>query len=589
MRRPVTVAALAALAVFIAGPLRAGSDAAAALRALLDEAWEYQLSQSPTMATWAGDHRYDDRLPDVSPEAQDRRAEWWRAFLGRFDGIDREALSRQDRISFDMFRIEVLEHLEEHRFQTSRMPVNSEVGFHTGLAYMVSSMPFENVRDYENYISRLEAVPAYFDAHVVWMRQGLADGFVQPRVVLDGFETTISVHIVEDVETSVFYEPFTRLPATLPEPERHRLREAGERAIRDSVVPAHVRFLEFFTAEYLPGARESIGASELPDGRAYYEHLVKSFTTLDVTPEQVHEIGLAEVARIRKEMEAVIEEVEFEGSFAAFVEFLRTDPRFYPKTPEQLLKEAAWIAKRMDGRLPALFHTTSLPRQPYTVARVPDHLAPRYTAGRYSGASIASRRAGTYWVNVHALESRPLYALEALTLHEAVPGHHLQNALRQELEDLPMFRQHSGLHAYGEGWALYSERLGLEAGFYTDPYSNFGRLTYEMWRACRLVVDTGMHALGWTRQQARDFLSDNTALSLHEIRTEVDRYISWPGQALAYKMGELKIRELRERAQDRLGADFDVRDFHDVVLGSGPVPLSVLEALVDEWLEEAAR
>jgi uncharacterized protein (DUF885 family) len=314
---------------------------------------------------------------------------------------------------------------------------------------------------------------------------------------------------------------------------------------------------------------------------------VRSFTTLEVTPEEVHQIGRGEVARIHTEMETVMRKTGFGGDFAAFLAFLRTDPRFYAKTPDQLLKEAAWIAKRMDGKLPSLFGR--LPRLPYGVEPVPAHLAPKYTAGRYVQAPIDGTRAGTYWVNTHALESRPLYALEALTLHEAVPGHHLQIALQQELQGLPAFRKVAGVGAYIEGWGLYSERLGLEAGFYTDPYSDFGRLTYEMWRACRLVVDTGVHALGWTRQQAIDFLAGNTALSLHEVGTEVDRYISWPGQALAYKMGELKIRELRAYAEKELGVRFDVRAFHDAVLAHGPVPLTVLDEQVRAWVKEAAR
>jgi uncharacterized protein (DUF885 family) len=336
--------------------------------------------------------------------------------------------------------------------------------------------------------------------------------------------------------------------------------------------------------EYRPNARASIAASELPDGRAYYAWLVRHHTTLDLSPEQVHEIGLGEVTRIRTEMQVIIDEVGFEGDFQAFLELLRTDPQFFSTSPEDYIKEARDIAKRMDGRLPSLFKT--LPRQPYGVEPVPDHLAPKYTAGRYYGAPLESTRAGTYWVNTYALESRPLWALTALTLHEAVPGHHLQGALAKELDDLPNFRRFSYVNAYGEGWGLYSEWLGVETGMYDTPYEQFGRLTYEMWRACRLVVDTGIHALGWTRQEAMDFMAANTALSRHEINTETDRYISWPGQALAYKMGEITIRRLRREAGQALGERFDVREFHDVVLLSGPVPLDVLEEQVHLWIEE---
>jgi uncharacterized protein (DUF885 family) len=323
----------------------------------------------------------------------------------------------------------------------------------------------------------------------------------------------------------------------------------------------------------------------MPGGRALYAYLIRHFTTLDMTADQVHELGLSEVKRIRAEMDAVIAKTGFSGDFAAFLEFLRTDPRFYPKTAEELLKQAAYLAKKMDGKLPLLFGR--LPRQPYGVEAVPDDIAPKYTAGRYVGAPLDSKRAGRYWVNTYALNSRSLYNLEALTLHEAVPGHHLQNALAKELTDLPKFRRYAHVNAFGEGWGLYSERLGLEAGFYTDPYSDFGRLTYEMWRACRLVVDTGLHAKGWTRQQAMDYLAGNTALSLHEVTTETDRYISWPGQALAYKMGELKIRELRKKSEQALGKRFDIRAFHDAVLANGTLTLPVLERRIEDFVRES--
>ena len=353
--------------------------------------------------------------------------------------------------------------------------------------------------------------------------------------------------------------------------------------IRESIVPSYKTLATFMTDDYIPGTRTSLGASELPDGRAYYAQRIRHFTTLDMTAKEIHQLGLDEVARIKAEMMEIIQEVEFEGSFAEFLEFLRTDPRFYAKTAEELLKEAAYISKRMDGKLPALFGL--IPRLPYTVEPVPDHIAPKYTAGRYVGAPIGSTQPGRYWVNTYALETRPLYNLEALSLHEAVPGHHFQISLNQELEDLPNFRRHSYLSAFGEGWGLYSEWLGLEAGFYTDPYNNFGRLTYEMWRACRLVVDTGVHAMGWTRQQMMEFMGSNTALSHHEITTETDRYISWPAQALSYKIGQIKILELRRKAEKALGTSFDVRKFHDAVLGNGSVPLSVLEDVIDRFIE----
>jgi uncharacterized protein (DUF885 family) len=419
------------------------------------------------------------------------------------------------------------------------------------------------------------------------MREGLRTGFTQPQVILKGYDGSISAHVVDDVEQSVFMKPFARFPVGVPEAERDRLREAGRAAVRDGVVPAYRRFLEFMRNDYIPGARQTTGASDLPQGREYYAALVKSFTTLDVTPEQVHETGKKEVARIEAEMQQVMRESGFTGDFPAFLAFLRNEPRFYAKTPEELLKQASFLAKKMDARLPSLFLT--LPRLPYGVEPVPDAIAPKYTGGRYVPAAPGSLRAGTYWVNTYNLPSRPLYILESLTLHEAVPGHHLQIALQRELTGLPDFRRFAGVGAFAEGWGLYSERLGLEAGFYQDPYSNFGRLTYEMWRACRLVVDTGLHAFGWTRQQAVDYLASHTALSLHEVGTEIDRYISWPGQALGYKMGELKIRELRARAEKELGPRFDIRAFHDAVLRNGPVPLPVLETEIDAFIAHAKQ
>jgi len=366
--------------------------------------------------------------------------------------------------------------------------------------------------------------------------------------------------------------------------ERERLRKEGRQAVMDSAVAGYRKFLDFYRKEYLPGARTTIAAADLPNGSAFYAHQIRRYTTLDLSPDEIHKIGLAEVDRISKEMDAVMKQTGFQGDHAAFVQFLRTDPRFYPKTPQELLEYSAWVAKTIDGKLPSLFKT--LPRLPYTVQPVPDSIAPKYTAGRYVEAPQGSSQPGIYWVNIYKVETRPLYNVTALTLHEAVPGHHLQIAISHELSDLPDFRRYSYISAFGEGWGLYSEWLGLEAGLYTDAYSNFGRLSYEMWRACRLVVDTGVHAKGWTRQQALDYLGSHTALPLHEVETEVDRYISWPGQALSYKLGELKIKELRRRSEQALGPRFDLRDFHDVVLGSGSVPLDVLEKNVNAWIEQ---
>ena len=545
------------------------------------------LEEDPLLATRTGDHRADDRLPSVTVEDHQRRAEAAEGFLDRMADIDPEGLDTQDRISRAMLVSELSETVADARLGHYRFPMTVDNGFHISFARLPSDHPFVSSDDYRNYIRRLEAWPAFVDQHVALLRDGISSGMTLPRVILEGYEVTIESHIVDGIDQSVFYAPFQNFPTTVPEADRAALMESGAVAIRDAVVPGYRAFLDFMLDEYAPAARTTIGAFEMPGGREYYEHRIGVFTTLaDATPEDIHETGLAEVARIRGEMEAIVGEVGFDGGFADFLEFLRTDPRFYPRSPAELLKEAAYIAKEMDGKLPSLFGR--LPRQPYGIEPVPDHLAPKYTGGRYVGAASGGTRAGTYWVNTYALESRPLYVLRALTLHEAVPGHHLQNALRQELEGLPTFRRYAGNSAYGEGWGLYSEYLGIEAGIYETPYDDFGRLTYEMWRACRLVVDTGIHALGWTRDQAMAFMADNTALSLHEIRTETDRYISWPGQALAYKLGELKIRELRARAEEALGTDFDVRAFHDAVLANGSIPLTILEERIDAWIAGGA-
>jgi len=416
------------------------------------------------------------------------------------------------------------------------------------------------------------------------MRMGIQRGMTVPRAVLDGYETTISAHVVDDPTKSVFWPPFEHFPVTMPEADRARLRQEGRDAVLKGGVAGYRDFLDFYRKEYLPHARTTLGASELPNGREFYKQQIRRYTTLDLSPEEIHQLGLSEVARIQKEMAEVIRQTGFKGDFPAFLKYLRSDPKFYPKSGDELMKDASYIAKQIDGKLPAMFG--KLPRLPYTVEPVPDAIAPKYTAGRYYEAPAGSTQPGTYWVNLYKPETRALYNLTALTLHEAVPGHHLQIALSRELENLPDFRRYSYISAFGEGWGLYSEWLGLEMGMYTDPYSNFGRLTYEMWRACRLVVDTGLHSKGWTRQQAIDYMATRTALPMHEVETETDRYISWPGQALAYKLGELKIKELRKRAEQALGDRFDVRAFHDVVLGSGSVPLKVLEDNVERWIAE---
>ena len=559
------------------------SDAAQRLHDLFVREWAFRLAEDPLLATSVGVADWDHLLPDVSIAAQRRRVERWRGFLQESTAIDGTELSAEDQVNRSIFEAQLRDVIEEFEIGQYRFPLTVDDGFHIGFARLPNDMPLADVDGYEDYIARLRAFPAYVEQNIALLQDGLQHGMTLPQVVLEGYEVTIASHVVERPEDSLFYVPFTRLPASLSAAQGQALEQAGRRAIVEAVVVGYRRFLDFMLQEYIPGARQSLGASEFPDGAAYYAQRIRHFTTLDLSAEEIHQIGLEEVARIRREMEAIIVEVGFEGSFADFLAFLRTAPQFYAQTPQELLEKASFLAKKMDGKLPSLFKR--LPRMPYGVAPVPDHLAPKYTTGRYVGSSPGSTQPGYYWVNTYALETRPLYVLPALTLHEAVPGHHLQIALNQERDDLPPFRRYSYISAFGEGWGLYSEWLGIEAGMYPDPYSRFGRLTYEMWRACRLVVDTGLHVKGWSRQQVIDYMASNTALSLHEVTTETDRYISWPAQALAYKLGELKIRQLRQEAEQALGSDFDLRDFHDTVLAGGSVPLSVLEQVVARWIE----
>jgi uncharacterized protein (DUF885 family) len=553
------------------------------LHALFDKSWEQSMRESPTFATSVGRHEWDDRLGSVTPADLARRNDQRKATLAELKSIDRAKLPAAEMINYDIFERQLQNGIESYDLADYEMPFNADSGFHSGFSRLSKEMPMATVKDYENYISRLNDWPRYVREQIANMRAGIKRGFTVPRATLNGYDTTITAHVVDDATKSVFWPPFEKFPSTVPESERERLRTAGRNAIMNGAVVGYREFLDFFRNEYLPNARTTIAASDLPKGREYYQHEIRNFTSLNLTPEQIHKIGLSEVDRISAEMDAVMKKTGFTGDRAAFLNFLRTDPRFYAKTPEELLAHASWIAKRIDGKLPSEFKT--LPRLPYTVEPVPADIAPKYTSGRYVGAPAGSTQPGIYWVNTYMLESRPLYNLEALTLHEAVPGHHLQIALSRELTDLPNFRRYSYISAFGEGWGLYSEWLGKEMGFYTDPYSDFGRLGYEMWRACRLVVDTGIHSMGWTRQQAIDYMATRTSLPLHEVETEIDRYISWPGQALAYKLGELKIKELRKKAETKLGTKFDVREFHDQVLGAGAVPLDVLETNITRWLE----
>ena len=551
--------------------------------ALVDEMWEFSLKEYPLNATSYGDHRFNDRLRQLSLADCERRIEAVKGFIGRLKEIDREQLSESDRINYDILLRIKAEEVTEYEFGDHLMPITQRHGFHITFPELPKDVPLDSLEDYENYLSRLRAFGDFADGHIELMREGIARERSLPAVAMEGWETSVDTHIVDQPQQSLLYEPFLEFPVGVSEKEHQRLREAAVAAISESIVPTYERFRKFMTEEYVPAMRDSVGISAVPGGREYYRHRVRKYTTLDVTPEQVHQTGLAEVKRIRGEMDKIIKQVKFDGDFAAFTEFLREDPQFYAETKEELLKEVSFTLKSMDGKLPDMFGR--LPRTPYGLKEIPDYIAPRTTSAYYQRPSGDGTRAGFFFINTYNLKSRPLYMMEALSLHEAVPGHHLQLALQQEIEDMPNFRRFNGFTVFVEGWALYSERLGLEAGFYEDPYSDFGRLTMEIWRACRLVVDTGIHYFGWTRPQAIEFLRDNSAMSMHNIQAEVDRYITWPGQALAYKTGEMKIRELRAQAETELGENFDLRGFHDVVLGSGAVPLDILEANVSDWVQ----
>ena len=558
----------------------------AALHALFHDEWEAHLEFDPFFATVTGDRRYNDRLPEASEARYAREAQSLHSFLSRLSQIDCAGLSEADRLNCDVFRRLKQDAVAEIEFRTYLMPISRMGGFHTFLGELVNLISFDRSKDYEDYLARLDGFSAHTQAQIDLMREGLRLGITQPRVALEGTQASIAGFIVDDPTKSALLEPFQRFSEAVDGADQKRLRQEALRVIEGSTVAAYRSLLRFMEDEYLPGARPTIAASDLPDGRRFYEHCVRMHLSLDVTPEAVHQTGLAEVQRIRQEMESIRAKVGFEGDLAAFGEHLRHEPRFYAATPEQLMKEVAYVLKRMDGELPRLFR--KLPRLPYGIKPVPDYLAPQTTTAYYWEGAGDGSRAGFYYVNTYDLKSRPLYEIEALSLHEAVPGHHLQIALQTEMTDLPEFRRFEGFTAFVEGWGLYAERLGLEVGFYQDPYSDYGRLIYEMWRACRLVVDTGMHALGWSRQQAIAFLTENTALTELNVRNEIDRYITMPGQALAYKMGELKLRELRRRAEDRLGPRFDVRDFHHAVLQDGAIPLDVLEGKMEAWIEDRA-
>ncbi len=560
----------------------ASNDATSAddrFRAIYEQEWEWRQAQFPGMDDeddTQGSKQPPDRLPAVDATTQKTRLAYWDEVLRKLDAIDPEALSAENQVNYAVYRPQIENLAADLRFRGYEMPFNADSSFWANLGFM-TQRTMRDVEDYRAYIATLADIPRYFDEQIANMRAGLERGFSVPRAVLDGRDVSIATYAeVDKPEDSTFYAPFKDLPTTIPADQQAVLRADAVRTLRDEVIPAYANLLTFFRETYVPNARTTLAAEALPDGKAYYRQQIREYTTLDLDPAAIHEIGLAEVARIDEEMQATMRKTGFDGDFAEFLHFLRTDPQFYAKTPQELLNRAAWIAKEVDRQIADYFGL--VPRGRFGIVPVPPAIAPFWTAGR-GGAH-------TYWLNTYDLPSRPLYNLPALTLHESSPGHSFQGSLVEEQEDKPPFRGQY-ISAYGEGWGLYAEDLGEEMGIYTTPYEEFGRLTYAMWRACRLVIDTGVHHFGWSRDRALAYLRDHTALSEHEVTTEVDRYISWPGQALSYKLGEMKILELRRYAEHELGTKFDIRAFHDAVLELDSVPLPVLEKHIHAFVADA--
>ena len=559
------------------------SDQTAVFQKLVADDWERGLREFPTRATWLGDKRFDDRWPDLSLAAIERRAKQREELLAELKTIDPAQLAVNERLNYRLFRRQLEVEIAEFPFGLHLLPINQRDGIQDEHS-IADVIDFRTEKDYLNWLARLKAFPEYGRQVIALLREGKRRGIIHPQIVLRRLPAQIKQQIVDDPQKSPFYKPFRDIPETVTPLIHPKLRRAAMEEIERSVIPFYRELLDFIEKEYLPAGYEQVGAWQFPRGDEFYAVRARGFTTTSLTPDEIHELGLKEVARIRAEMEKVVQQLEYKGTFAEFLQELRTDKKHYYTSSDELLAGYQIISKRIDPQLPKLFKR--LPRIPYGVEAIPMNIAPDTTTGYYREPSADGRRAGSFFVNLYRPEMRPKYEMEALALHEAVPGHHLQIALASEQTNLPMFRRQANFTAFIEGWALYGESLGPELGCYKDPYSKFGQLTYEMWRAVRLVVDTGMHHKHWTRDRAIAFFRDNTAKTEVDIVNEIDRYIAWPGQALAYKIGELKIRELRQRAEKKLGDKFDLREFHDVVLREGPVPLDVLEELVDAWIAE---
>lgn len=551
------------------------------LRRLLEDEWQYNLHEFPVTATYLGDRRYNDRWTDVSRSAIAKREEHQREVLKRLDAIDSQRLTSAERLNLNLYRRQLVTELEEIPYQWHLVPLNHRDGIQDENS-VADACSFSELKDYEDWLSRLKSFPEYMDQTIALMRAGVAAGMVQPQIVMQRVPSQIRRQLVEDPSTSLFYKPFKSFPQEVSDEDRARLSREAQAAIREYIVPAYRKFLGFFEREYFPACLKNAGAWQLPRGQEFYAYLARKHTTTSLTPQEIHDLGLSEVKRIRAEMERIKQQVGFQGSLSEFFRHLRTAPEFHYTDANDLLAAYVAFVARVEPLLPRVFK--KLPRIPFGIEAIPAHMAPDTTTAYYRPPSADGSRPGTYFVNLYKPETRPKYEIAALSLHEAMPGHHLQIALATDLQDVPEFRKHSHVTSYVEGWALYSESLGEEMGLYDDPYSKFGQLTYEMWRAVRLVVDTGIHSLQWSREQAITYFQDNAPKSELDIINEIDRYIAWPGQALAYKIGELKIKELRQRATTALGPAFDLRDFHDVILRNGAVPLDVLEELVNDWI-----
>ncbi|MBW3550109.1 MAG: DUF885 domain-containing protein [Proteobacteria bacterium] len=564
-------------------PVPAVAPASQTLHQLFQDEWERGLRESPEIASYRGDKRYNDRWTDLSLEAIRARQAADRAALQRLRAIDGDALTAQDQLSYDVFEWQLERAVQRQKYNEWQRPLNQRGGVQNaeGIAEV---LPFASAQDYRDWLARLEAVPTMVEQTTTLMREGLEAGNTPPQVLMQRVTGQIDAQIVEDPAQSPFYKPFTDMPESISASEREALRAQARAVISEHVVPAYRDFAAFFEDEYLPGSRQTIAAADLPDGAEYYDFLAGHFTTTDLTADEIHQIGLGEVARIRAEMEQVKAEVGFDGSLTEFFEHLRTAPEFFYQTPEELLEAYQAMSKRIDPELVKI--SRMIPRLPYGVRAIPDNIAPDTTTAYYQPGAVDGSRAGYYYVNLYKPEVRPKWEMMALSLHEAVPGHHFQFARGMELPDVPMFRRVGYFTAYGEGWGLYAERLGYDMGLYDDPFDRMGQLAYDMWRAVRLVVDTGMHAKGWTQDQAVAYMSENSSIPQAAVEAEIRRYITWPGQATSYKIGMIKIQQLRAKAEAALGEDFDIRGFHDAVLGGGAMPLTLLERRIDQWIED---